>query len=550
MICHKCGNEISDTVDFCPFCGGKFNTDAQASIKTKNKNEKKKISKSKKAMVSFLVVLIVCVASAAGIGIPYLSSNEYKINQAMNQGDYDEALSVYQDKADGKPSKLLDRVLKKRLSKLKTNFENESVDYSMACKELDTIEKMKLTSVSQDLSNVKDYIIKLNKSRTSFQSAEEMFSKGDYEGAVSKYMQVIETDRNFAAAQERLSESKAKFKEAVLSKSADFAKEGRYIDAVEKLEAALNILPDDERITDRLADYRKSYRTQVTERIKEEFHDNTAFLKIEDYDCNGRYEAFVIKGVPGAVLDSYDSCKIWFVDDSLNSVLLSESNGVIPHEIITAESYSFFKYEVSAGGSGSASYLFGVKNNKPYELVISGKFMDFTNEGNKYTAMTNDFSNGYHDYITHHFVFDKKACEFYIEGYINIGDYLTDDGFTIKGKQLADKLSGMTFIKEIWNCYTDSKATSIEAENNDEIFRMEWGGYNILLYNLSVGSTYAQAKKTLSEKGYRYDESNSRLSTRRFTKGNISIWIYFHYDIQSVNDDTHIVEFQIDLTEN
>ena len=259
MICHKCGNEISDTVDFCPFCGGKFNTDAQASIKTKNKNEKKKISKSKKAMVSFLVVLIVCVASAAGIGIPYLSSNEYKINQAMNQGDYDEALSVYQDKADGKPSKLLDRVLKKRLSNLKTNFENESVDYSMACKELDTIEKMKLTSVSQDLSNVKDYIIKLNKSRTSFQSAEEMFSKGDYEGAVSKYMQVIETDRNFAAAQERLSESKAKFKEAVLSKSADFAKEGRYIDAVEKLEAALNILPDDERITDRLADYRKSY---------------------------------------------------------------------------------------------------------------------------------------------------------------------------------------------------------------------------------------------------------------------------------------------------
>lgn len=274
MFCQKCGSLINEGDSFCPNCGAKcdygdLSQPADTAQSPKKKKEKKKMSKAKKILIAVLSILIVLAATAAGLGITYLTSNEYKVSRAMSKGNYNEALSIYKNEIEGKPSRLIDRTIKNHLSTLKENFENGSVDYNTARQELDAIEEMGLSSISQDYKSVNDYIVSLEKSRTSFAQAESAFSKGDFENAVTQYKNVIEADSNYETAQQKLIEAIEKFRENSLSEAASFVNEGLYTKAIATLESALDILADDEKISAQLTVYQESYQAQVkTEALK------------------------------------------------------------------------------------------------------------------------------------------------------------------------------------------------------------------------------------------------------------------------------------------
>ena len=275
-------------------------------------------------------------------------------------------------------------------------------------------------------------------------------------------------------------------------------------------------------------------------------NDDIVFFQQCDYDFNGTEEAFAITGKKGYLDGSFDSCQIWFISRDSGAVLVDEDNGVIPQENIKADYYFFLKYETSAGGSGSLSHIFGVKNNSPYELKISKQYMGFTDESGKYVGLTHDFSEG-HKYINNYFIFDKVDREFYLDGTVRLEEYLSEKGFILKGKELANVISDMSFIKDVWNCYSNSNGIFIEAYDNDEVFRIQWNTREITFYSLSVGSTFSEIKEIFSEKGFRLDESQSRATAKKYVKGLVEIWILFDYSLVTVTDDSNVVQFQISL---
>lgn len=132
-----------------------------------------------------------------------------------------------------------------------------------------------------------------------------------------------------------------------------------------------------------------------------------------DYDGNGLHEAFIIAGTEDEYEEYwYNNAELWFVDGNRELKLADDIYGY-PNGIQKDKKYAFLSLEKSAGGSGSVSYVYGVREGEPVKMNVSERFGDFLAVGEyKYTGVTDDFSEGFHNYITTEFVFDSEEFEF------------------------------------------------------------------------------------------------------------------------------------------
>lgn len=101
----------------------------------------------------------------------------------------------------------------------------------------------------------------------------------------------------------------------------------------------------------------------------------------DDYDADGREEAFVVTGYD--TNDSlYDDVKIYLLDHTGDVTKLKDDiYGYIPQEPVLkvgSSGMKLFTFEKSANGSGSITFIFGVNNGKGYELIESGEHMMVT----------------------------------------------------------------------------------------------------------------------------------------------------------------------------
>lgn len=229
----------------------------------KPKKEKKKMSKGKKVLIIILAVVIVLAGTAGTLGVMYLTSNEKKIVRALDKESYDEALQIYKTNFNGDSSWLLETSIKDRLQKIKDDFASSAIEYEVANMEITTIEKMSIGAIAADVKSAKEYVSKLNTSRTAFNTAEAMIEKEDYAGAVENYRKVVEDDTNYESAKLKLATAIEKYRNVVLSEAGKFATDGSYSKAIAELESALKIVPDDVKLTEQLNIYKNDYAEQV-----------------------------------------------------------------------------------------------------------------------------------------------------------------------------------------------------------------------------------------------------------------------------------------------
>ena len=140
------------------------------------------------------------------------------------------------------------------------------------------------------------------------------------------------------------------------------------------------------------------------------------FFDYDDFDSDGNFEAFAVcssmkvDDINGNIVN-YDSCQLWYSDKNGARILEDNLYGY-PSDTVTAGNAKFIVWEMSAGGSGSLSVIYGVRDGKPYQPAISRKYEWFCFSDGKYQAETNDFSLGYHTYDTHYFSYDESSREF------------------------------------------------------------------------------------------------------------------------------------------
>lgn len=157
--------------------------------------------------------------------------------------------------------------------------------------------------------------------------------------------------------------------------------------------------------------------------------ENEKYFLVEDYDEDGQEEAFGITGEFDAD-DMGSDVKIYYIDKEGDIFSVREYTDYGDHlygflrthwlgenqvtYTLSANHSKFIVWEISAGGSGSESLIFGVRDGSVYEPLVSGKYQYFSYDQNArvFRGDTSDFSTGSHEYISHTFTFDPESGEF------------------------------------------------------------------------------------------------------------------------------------------
>jgi len=231
--------------------------------------EKKKKSKVKRGLVS--LVILICLAGIAtgayilnpgGIfdGVRDVVGNIFgdpaaDVIAALEDGDYAEALALAAD-AD---SDALRRRLEDRLDTLAADFLSENIEFSVVQMELNTIAQMNISGLSDRLDTTRTLVNNLNDSRTAFLTAETMFERGDYAGAIGQYMLVIQDDPNYGCARDGVRRSIDAFRTESLTTASSYSGDGDYESAIRILNDALRIIENDSELTQQLTLYTVSF---------------------------------------------------------------------------------------------------------------------------------------------------------------------------------------------------------------------------------------------------------------------------------------------------
>lgn len=154
--------------------------------------------------------------------------------------------------------------------------------------------------------------------------------------------------------------------------------------------------------------------------------ENYLYFYYDDFNGDGKKEAFGVTGDEGDSVGVHNNVKIYYVSSEGNVVCMNPNLYGYPttEELLTAGNSKFFLWEASGGGSGSITYVYGVKDGQAYEPEVSGCYMCFgtsldymgitgeTQPEGTYVGFTSDFSKGYHDYIPSYFLYDENSGEF------------------------------------------------------------------------------------------------------------------------------------------
>ncbi|MCD8115653.1 MAG: S8 family serine peptidase [Oscillospiraceae bacterium] len=146
--------------------------------------------------------------------------------------------------------------------------------------------------------------------------------------------------------------------------------------------------------------------------------ENVIYTLSADYDEDGREETFIITGIADDYLTGYyTNVDIYFQssDGEVTKLQTGTYGYLRGKNYLDTGTSKFLVWEISAGGSGSMSLIYGVKNGQIYEPELSGNIMnfDFSYESeNTYSGLMSDWSNGYHDYIEHTYIYNSNTGEF------------------------------------------------------------------------------------------------------------------------------------------
>lgn len=361
----------------------------------KPKKEKKKMSKGKKALAIILSIVIILVITAGGLGIAYLLSDEQKIVRALDKENYDEALQVYNNSFSGESSGLLEWTIESRLENIKEDFASGSIEYEVANMEISTIEKMGIGGISTTIKSTKDYVSKLNTSRIAFNTAETMFTKGDYAGAIANYKKVVEDDANYETAKSKLTTAVEKYREDVLAKATDYVSTGSIANAITELEVALKTIPDDSEISKQLNLYRSDYAAQIKSDSLKTAED---FAKSKDF-------AGAIKTINSALESNADDAELLTIlktysDNYIDQVLVETDKLISQRKYDDAITLLNRALEVLPNNATIKEKLNKVEENKPVDLsdVVLIDSGDYEYYVDVFTDSYGNVYDGYHWY--------------------------------------------------------------------------------------------------------------------------------------------------------
>ncbi len=293
MICKYCGKEIYSESGICSACEYKIkhpqksnSTDIYSSSGAKDKQNtfhiennfredfseevvviKPNIREPQRRKLSKKGIAIIIIAILLMVGLVMVNSGVFKnpakeIIKAFDEGRYDAAYTIFVKEYKSTSNEKLNNALSERLGEVYNLYASDKKEYSFAAKEIDTIKKMGIGELAKDIEEAEKKINKLKVSKESFNKAENHYSKGEYNLAITAYRKVILEDSNYKTATDRLNSTVQKYRNTALSEASVYAGEGDYSKGIEILKSAMAILEKDTLIEKRIREYSESLESK------------------------------------------------------------------------------------------------------------------------------------------------------------------------------------------------------------------------------------------------------------------------------------------------
>lgn len=381
MNCNKCGSELQDGSVFCSKCGNRINDDAvnrsqaiedidvqpsQSKNKLMDSFRKILFFRSKKSTIISVTILIV-LAAVMIFTIPnYLSLNDARnFKAAFASRKYEQAGEIYQKASEysqtdrWKPVRTyIDKYFKNDIEAIKNKFTNEKITKDESIKILD---EMGQYSTINEISQTKEYILKLSDSRDAFKSGEEYFSNHQYLEAVENFKKVINDDNNFTQAQNYLEKSFPELKSQVINEADQCFSNGEYKKSFDLMNRATKLLPDDNEIKQKATYYqeqedkiekeaeeKKISQLQENQLVKvlnawvEEHGVPSGFVKVKNYS-----DKVIKKYTVGMLMYDKNGYPVNKYLRSTNEMVATADKNVQPNETKGDDFYWLLEYDVS-----------------------------------------------------------------------------------------------------------------------------------------------------------------------------------------------------------
>ena len=286
MFCNKCGTEVSENAVKCPNCGADLTeiviiNESQTEISedpaledviqdvvledsiqqdeiTEDPNEGKKW---KKLLVFF--VIFIALAGSGVLAFLWYSSPKQKMKRALEEGDYEAVKEIIKEDREIVNSTSVVEYFSKKIQEIREDYKSKNIDYAQATNDLDSIQSIQVDGVQAELNEAFSYLNRINESRISFDTAESFMEKKDYPNAILQYKKVIEEDENYSQAGARLLQAVNSYREEQMVKAKEKADQEEYQGAVDILQMALTVLPNDAEITQQITLYQADIVTKI-----------------------------------------------------------------------------------------------------------------------------------------------------------------------------------------------------------------------------------------------------------------------------------------------
>lgn len=233
----------------------------------------------KKLFALFLVLLCLLSGCSDSNSSGSVGGAVGRMVSEVDAGNYVDAAEIYANSIYGNTDREYQakQELEARLEQALDDYNTSVKSYDEAKNAIITVDRVGVLSIER-VDRTQESLTALQKSKSAFDSAEALFASGLYTDALENYLAVIESDTNYAAAQQKAAEAREYFLTNLQTELDEYLAADQYDDALALLEDARLVLPDEVSLDARETEIEAKYLNFALDQAE------TAFAAGKDYE--------------------------------------------------------------------------------------------------------------------------------------------------------------------------------------------------------------------------------------------------------------------------
>lgn len=221
-------------------------------------------------LFALLFLLSGCSGSTTGGGST--SGAVGRMISEVDAGNYMDAAEIYTNSIYGNTDREYQakQELETRLDQALSDYNTNVKSYDEAQNAITTVDRVGVLSIER-VDRTQESLNALQKSKSAFESAEALFASGLYTDALENYLAVIESDINYAAAQQKAAEAREYFLTDLDGELDGYLAADQYDEALALLQQARLMLPDEVSLDARETEIEAKYLNHALDQAEETF---------------------------------------------------------------------------------------------------------------------------------------------------------------------------------------------------------------------------------------------------------------------------------------